>query len=102
MEHGITIKVYGAEEKCASCIHLPSALDTKEWLEAAVQRKYPDRQFRFDYVDIHQPQTEEEKQFSQRVIEEDLFYPVVVIDGEIVAEGNPKLKDLYDKIERMN
>lgn len=99
MEQPIVITVYGAEEKCASCVHLPSSIDTKEWLEAAIGRKYPEKQFEFKYVDIHEPKTDEDKVFSERVIEEDLFYPVVVIKGEIVAEGNPSLKDLYQKIE---
>jgi disulfide oxidoreductase YuzD len=34
------------------------------------------------------------------VIEEDLFYPVVVINGEIVGEGNPKLKRVFEEMEK--
>jgi disulfide oxidoreductase YuzD len=33
------------------------------------------------------------------VIEEDLWYPVVVIGDEIVAEGNPKLKEICRAVE---
>lgn len=40
MSKVLTIKVYGAEKKCPSCINMPSALETKEWLEAAITRKY--------------------------------------------------------------
>lgn len=101
MDQPLEITVYGAEEKCASCVHLPSSIDTKEWLEAAIQRKYPNKRFHFKYVDIHQPNSDEEKIFSERVIEEDMFYPVVVIADEIVAEGNPNLKDLYQKIDAL-
>ena len=33
-------------------------------------------------------------------MEEELFYPVVVIKGEIVGEGNPKLKEIVKEMER--
>ncbi|MBU9722127.1 MULTISPECIES: YuzD family protein [Bacillaceae] len=95
----ITITVYGAEEKCASCIHLPSALETMEWLEAAVNRKYPEKSFQFVYCDIEAPVNEEQKIYAQKILNDEYFYPLVVIDDEIVAEGNPRLPDVYKKIE---
>ncbi|MBU8905399.1 YuzD family protein [Desertibacillus haloalkaliphilus] len=91
--------VYGAEEKCASCVHLPSSWETKEWLEAAIQRKYPDAEVVFHYVDLYQPQNQAEEQMTKRIIAEDLIYPVVVFNDDIVAEGNPRLKTIYEKIE---
>ncbi|SDZ60377.1 Disulfide oxidoreductase YuzD [Evansella caseinilytica] len=94
----ITFVVFGAEEKCASCIHLPGALETMEWLEAAVQRKFPDRTFEFRYCDIEKPQTDEEKQLSERILNDEFFYPLVLLNGEIVAEGNPKLSAIFEKI----
>ncbi|WP_143521753.1 DUF1462 family protein, partial [Pseudomonas sp. 2995-3] len=69
----ITITVYGAEEKCASCIHLPSALETMEWLEAAVKRKYPTGNFQFVYCDIEVPNTEEQKEYSEKILEDEYF-----------------------------
>ncbi|WP_088032696.1 YuzD family protein [Evansella clarkii] len=95
----ITITVYGAEEKCASCIHLPSALETKEWLEAAVNRKFPDYDITFKYCDIEAPQSEEEKDFSMKILDDEYFYPLVVINGEVAGEGNPKLPAIYKIIE---
>jgi disulfide oxidoreductase YuzD len=100
MTKSLIIKVYGAEQKCASCVHLPSAKETAEWLEAAISRKYPDNVFKVLYIDMEKPELEEDEAFSARIIEEDLFYPVVVIDGEIVAEGNPNLKTIYSVIEQ--
>ncbi len=32
------------------------------------------------------------------MIKEDLWYPVVVIEGEIVGEGNPRIKDIQKKL----
>ncbi|MDQ0257642.1 disulfide oxidoreductase YuzD [Evansella vedderi] len=95
----IKITVYGAEEKCASCIHLPTAIETKEWLEAAISRKFPDRSIEFVYCDIEQPNSEEEKMFSEKILEDEYFYPLVVLNGKVVGEGNPKLTTIYQAIE---
>jgi disulfide oxidoreductase YuzD len=101
MEKVAEIVVYGAEQVCPSCVNLPSSKETYEWLEAAISRKFPNQSFTIKYVDIFQPPEDEEmKAFAIRVIEEDLFYPVVVIEGEIVGEGNPKLKTIYAKLEK--
>ncbi|MBE6183029.1 YuzD family protein [Heyndrickxia ginsengihumi] len=100
MEKCVTIEVYGADQICASCVNSPSSKDTYEWLEAAISRKYPNQPFIMKYVDIfHPPDEVKALSFAQQVIEDDLFYPVVLIEGEIVAEGNPKLKDIFLKME---
>lgn len=97
----VEVKVYGTEQLCASCVNLPSAKETAEWLEAALSRKYGADSISIAYSDFQQPQTEEDKNWAKRIIEEDLWYPLVVISGEIVGEGNPKLKDIYAKLEDM-
>lgn len=97
----VEVKVYGTEQLCASCVNLPSAKETAEWLEAALSRKYGADSICIAYSDFQQPQTEEDKNWAKRIIEEDLWYPLVVISGEIVGEGNPKLKDIYAKLEDM-
>ncbi|MDN4072359.1 YuzD family protein [Fictibacillus terranigra] len=99
MSH-ITIKVFGGEQKCASCVNLPTSKETAEWLEAAIARKFPDQLFRIEYVDIFSPTEGENQRFALQIVEEDLFYPVVVINDEIVAEGNPRLKDIYEIMEK--
>ncbi|WP_332695746.1 YuzD family protein [Halalkalibacter lacteus] len=97
----MNVTVYGAEEKCASCIQLPSARETMEWLEAAITRKYPEIDFTFAYVDINEPGTKEDHLFYANAIKDDeYFYPLVVLKGDVVAEGNPKLKEIYEKIEQ--
>ncbi|MDM5315363.1 YuzD family protein [Fictibacillus sp. b24] len=100
MSNSLIIKVYGAEQKCASCVHLPSAKETAEWLEAAISRKFQNLLFTVLYIDMEKPENEIDQAFSERIYEEDLFYPVVVIDGEVVAEGNPNLKTIYSIIEQ--
>ncbi|WP_139490761.1 YuzD family protein [Brevibacillus dissolubilis] len=97
----IEIKVYGTEQLCASCVNLPSAKETADWLNAAIARKYGQEAFFVTYCDFQQPQTEDDKNWAERIVNEDLWYPLVVISGEIVGEGNPKLKDIYAKLEEL-
>lgn len=97
----VELYVYGAEILCPSCVNLPSSKETYEWLEAAVSRKYPNQPFVIKYVDIHNPPEEEPvKQFASRVVEEDMFYPIVLLEGKIVGEGNPRLKTIYSELEK--
>ncbi|GLB59690.1 YuzD family protein [Cytobacillus sp. NCCP-133] len=101
MKKEVEIVVYGATQLCPSCVNLPSSKETYEWLEAALARKYADQPFYISYVDIHNPPEEaDKKEFAQRVIDEDMFYPVVLLENEIVGEGNPKLKTIYAEMEK--
>lgn len=97
----VEIVVYGAEQLCPSCVNLPSSKETYEWLEAAISRKYPEQPFTISYVDIFNPPADSDKKdFAERVIEEDMFYPVVLLEGKVVGEGNPKLKTIYAEMEK--
>ncbi|WNC13955.1 YuzD family protein [Brevibacillus brevis] len=95
----VEIKVFGTEQLCASCVNLSSAKETADWLQAALSRKYGSDSIRITYSDFQQPQTDDDKNWAMRIVEEDLWYPLVVISGEIVGEGNPKLKDICRKLE---
>ncbi len=97
----VEISVYGTETLCASCVNLPSAKETAVWLEAALGRKYGQERIVVRYCDFEKPETEEDKMWAKRIIQEDLWYPLVVISGEIVGEGNPKLKDIGNKLEEI-
>lgn len=97
----VEVRVYGAEVLCPSCVNLPSSQETCEWLEAAISRKFPQQQFKIEYVDVFQPQHDSEKKdFSEKVVNEEYFYPLVVIEGVVVGEGNPKLKTIYAEMEK--
>ncbi|MCM3167205.1 YuzD family protein [Peribacillus frigoritolerans] len=97
----IEIEVYGAEQICASCVNLPSSKDTCEWLEAALTRKFPEQPFKISYIDMYNPpETLKQKSFAEKMIEEDLFYPLVLIEGEIIAEGNVRLKKVVETMEK--
>ena len=99
MGKAITITVYGADQICASCVGAPSSRDTYEWLQAAIARKYVADELRYEYIDINAPQeNEQHKDFVERIFEENLFYPIVFVDDEMVAEGMPKLKHVYKEL----
>lgn len=92
--------VFGAEQICASCVNLPSAKDTAEWLQAALIRKYGS-DITVRYVDIDQPLTAMEADFAARIHAEEFWYPLVVLNGQVIGEGNPKLKDIQQAIENV-
>ncbi len=96
----VTITIYGAEQICASCVGAPGSKDTYEWLQAAVARKYDTNTVEYEYVDINEPpEIEKHKQFAQRVLTEDLFFPIVFVNDEMVAEGIPRLKTIYHALD---
>ena len=101
MPKEISIEVYGADVICASCVNAPSSIDTYEWLEAAISRKYKNQPFSITYVDIEKPQEKEhQKEYVEKILDDELFYPLVVIEGEIVGEGYVQLKPVYKELEK--
>jgi disulfide oxidoreductase YuzD len=96
----VEIVVYGAEQVCPSCVRLPSSKETASWIESALLRRYG-KQIQVRYIDIFAPESEHDQVWAQRILEEDLWYPIVVIKEEMIAEGNPKLKSIYEKIEAL-
>lgn len=96
----VKITVYGAEQICPSCVGAPDSLETYEWLQAAITRKYNNPNIVYEYVDIDGNHEEGVHQnFIQRIFDEDLFYPIIFVNEELVAEGIPRIKPIYEKIE---
>lgn len=97
----LTFTVYGAAQICASCVGAPGSKDTYEWLQAAISRKYIDDPITYEYIDINNPpDNKKHEQFVEQIIEDDLLYPLVCINGEIIAEGIPRLKPIYQELEK--
>lgn len=94
------IIVYGSNQPCPSCLHSPSSKETFEWLKAALSRKYPNQPFTIEYIDIENPPDETDSILASIIIG-DIFYPAVVLNGELVGEGNPQLKPIYAKLEKL-
>ncbi len=96
------IEIFGADIICASCVNAPSSKDTYEWLEAAINRKYPNQPFTIRYIDIDSPLTDErEKDYASRIQDDEFFYPLVLINDEVVGEGYIQLKAVTEKLESL-
>ena len=96
------IEIFGADIICASCVNAPSSKDTYEWLEAAIARKYPNQPFTIRYIDIESPLTDaREQEYASRIQQDDFFYPLVLINDEVVGEGYIQLKSVTDKLESL-
>src|SRR5690625_4134452 len=98
----VTITVYGAEQLCASCVGAPGSKDTFEWLQAAIGRKYDAKNIYYEYIDIDYVgkgnHPEYEKMIKQ-IKADELFYPLITLNGEIIAEGIPHVKTIFKALE---
>lgn len=95
------VNVYGREIACASCVNAPGSTETYEWLQAILNRKYPDADFNFNF--IHLDNSENLTDFDESVIEQinedELFYPLVSINDEVLQDGHIKIKPIQKWIE---
>lgn len=93
----ISVVVYGAEVVCASCVNAPTSIDTYQWLQALLLRKCPQHHFEFTYIDIRNDTenlTDHDMQFIERINEDELFYPLVTMNDEYVADGYIQYKQI--------
>lgn len=97
----ITIEIFGADIVCASCVNAPTSKDTYEWLQAAIDRKYPDHAYQIKYIDIQQPiDNERQQELANRILDDEFFFPLVLIEGEVVGEGYIQLKPVFTELEK--
>ncbi len=97
----LTIEIFGADIACASCVNAPSSKDTHEWLQAAIDRKFPKNNITFTYIDIEQPiENEKHRDIANRITEDEFFYPLVMINDEMIGEGYIQLKPVYAALEK--
>ncbi|CAM5338552.1 Disulfide oxidoreductase OS=Lysinibacillus sphaericus OX=1421 GN=LS41612_05290 PE=4 SV=1 [Lysinibacillus sphaericus] len=96
------IEIYGTAVICASCVNAPSSKDTYEWLQAAIDRKYPDQAYAIRYVDIEVAiENERDLDYARRIQEDEFFYPLVLINDEVVGEGYVQLKPVFNALENL-
>ena len=96
------IEVYGANIMCASCVNAPSSIDTYEWLQAALARKFPEATISYRYVDIEGDfENARDEDIASRIQEDEFFYPLVLVDGEVVGEGYIELKPIVTKLQTL-
>lgn len=96
------IEIFGADIMCASCVNAPSSKDTYEWLDAAIRRKYPEQPFIIRYIDIENALTDtREQDYAARIQDDEFFYPLVLINDEVIGEGYIQLKPVFSKLETL-
>lgn len=96
------IEIYGAEVICASCVGAPSSKDTYEWLEAAISRKYPEQSFTIEYIDIDEElENERQAEIAEQVRNDEYFYPLLLINEEMIGEGHIQLKPVFSALEKL-
>ena len=94
------IEVYGADIMCASCVNAPSSKDTYEWLQAAIERKYPNQPFTIRYIDIEGTiDNARDQDYANRIQEDEFFYPLVLVNDEVVGEGYVQIKPVFTALE---
>ena len=98
----LSIEIFGADIVCASCVNAPTSKDTYEWLQAAIDRKYPKQTYEITYIDIQKPiDNERQQDVANRILDDEFFYPLVVINGEVIGEGYIQLKPVFAELERL-
>ncbi len=97
----VKIEVFGANVICASCVNAPSSKDTYEWLEAAISRKYPNQPFEIVYIDIDTELSDARHiKIAEEVRNDEYFYPLVMINEEMIGEGHIQLKPVFTEFEK--
>lgn len=91
------IKVYGAAQTCPSCVGAPSSEETYSWLQAVLGRKY-ETALTFEYVDFEAVPVEDE--WTTALQDDVYFYPLVLLDGEMIDEGYVQLKKITQAIDK--
>lgn len=96
------IEVFGANIICASCVNAPSSVDTYEWLQAALGRKFPNANIQYRYIDIEAELTDaRDQEFAERIHNDEFFYPLVLVNDEVIGEGYIDLKPVVSKLQSL-
>ena len=96
------IEVYGADIICASCVNAPTSKDTYERLQAAITRKFPNQEVKYRFINIDAVlENERDIDYANRIQEDEFFYPLVLINDEVVGEGYVQIKPVYEALEKL-
>ncbi|WOS96061.1 YuzD family protein [Nosocomiicoccus massiliensis] len=97
-----SVNVYGRDVICASCVNAPSSKDTYQWLEALFSKKYPDADIRVNYIDIDRDEnfSDYDEELIEQINNDELFYPLVTINDEVIQDGYVQLKPITNWFEK--
>lgn len=96
-----SVNVYGRDVICASCVNAPSSKDTHDWLDALFQKKFPNEEIKVNYIDMDNDTnlSDYDQELIEQVNNDELFYPLVTINDEIVQDGYVQLKPIIKWFE---
>ncbi len=101
-KNNIIIEIFGANTTCASCVQAPSSKDTYEWLRAAIARKYPGERYEMVYIDIDKEiDDKRQREIAAQVRNDEYFYPLVMLNGDMIGEGHIRLKPLFSALDQL-
>ncbi|MBN4914033.1 DUF1462 family protein, partial [Staphylococcus sp. EG-SA-13] len=86
----VSVVVYGADVVCASCVNAPTSKNTYECLKPLLERKYPNIHFEYTYIDFKKETenlNDHDKQYIEQIENDELFYPLITMNDEYVADG---------------
>ena len=90
--------LYGRDKACSSCVGSPSSLETKEWLESALNRRY-NNLIQVTYVDVDKDSSLLSKRNLLSFENGDRICPVLMSGDTVVDEGVLRLKNVCSFID---
>ncbi|UTH14403.1 DUF1462 family protein [Macrococcus equipercicus] len=98
----IKVNVYGADAVCASCVNAPTSKDIYDWIQPNLKRKFEQLSFTFNYIDIADEEglSDYDQSLLEQIENDELFYPLVTMNDDIVADGYIQLPQLTKYIDR--
>ncbi|ARQ03985.1 YuzD family protein [Macrococcoides caseolyticum] len=98
----INVIIYGADVVCASCVNAPTSKDIYDWIQPNLKRKFPELTFNFSYIDINNSSnlTDHDENIIEQINNDELFYPLITMDDEIVADGYIQLPQVTKFVEQ--
>ncbi|MFC6118872.1 YuzD family protein [Macrococcoides bohemicum] len=97
----INVIIYGADVVCASCVNAPTSKDIYDWIQPNLERKFPDLKFNYHYIDINKSEnlTDHDENIIEQINNDELFYPLITMNDEIVADGYIQLPQVTKFVE---
>ena len=85
----------------AVSMHLHQKIHTNG-LQAAIDRKYPNQPYDIHYIDIESEDIADDntKEIAEQVRNDEFFYPLVMIEDEMIGEGYIQLKPVFAELEK--
>lgn len=95
------VNVYGRDIICESCTDALSSRETYDWLSRVLPEKYINDNFYVSYIDIDKDLnlSDFDEHIIEQIDDDELFYPLVVINDEIIQHGNVQIEPITKWID---